>query len=303
MVVLIGEALVDLIDGKAYAGGCQFNASLSARRLGVPVTLLDHISTDAYGVQIAGRLEKEGIVVPEAFLHDPRPTMYSKVVLDAKGQATYVFKTEGTATLGYDAKELEAALDGLKGVEAILIGSVAIMLPPVSLAITKAVKAYKKKHPEVTIFLDPNVRPSLIHDQNAYRSWMKDVIRMADMIKMSDEDLAYLMGTGSYEGDLKALHELNPCELVITRGSKGSEWHRGEKVFKAPAGKIKIVDTVGAGDTFNGALLRSLHVLGKKASAYTDEECEEALSIAARAADINCTRRGCDPPTAKELGL
>lgn len=302
MVVCIGEALVDLIDGVAYPGGCPFNASLAASRLGVPVLLLDRISRDEYGKKISEKLVADSIQVPPSYKDDPRPTMYSKVVLDERGQAKYLFKTEGTATLGLDADSLLEELEKAEGVEAILIGSVAIMLEPAASAIKRAVTEYKKHHPQVTVFLDPNVRPTLITDKNAYRKWMRGIIALADMIKMSDEDLAFLMDM-PFEKGVREIRKINPCELVITRGAKGSEWHRLDKVFKAPAADVKIIDTVGAGDTFNGALLRGIHALGKPAGDFTDAECQETLILAAHAADINCTRRGCDPPTAKELGL
>jgi fructokinase len=226
--------------------------------------------------------------------------MYSEVILDASGQARYRFRTERTATLGLDAKSLEDELEKEENVEAILFGSVSLMLEPAASSIFRAVSEYKKKHPRVTIFLDPNIRSSLITEFNKYRVWMKDVVKLADIVKMSDEDLLLLTGK-PYDQGVREFKTINQCDLIITRGAKGSEWHRGRKVFKAQAANIRIVDTIGAGDTFNGVLLWGLHSLGRLPKKFTDDECKELLGIAAHAADIDCTRRGCNPPTKEEL--
>jgi fructokinase len=292
-----------IIKDKAYPGGCPLNSAMAASRLGAPTMLLDRISNDKYGMEIVNKLNEDNISVPHDFLANSRPTMYSKVTLDAHGQAQYLFETQGTATLGLDAKSLEKALESSAKIDAILIGSVSMLLEPAASAILKAMTEYKKSHSQVTILYDPNIRLSLISDPQTCKSRILNNMKIADIIKLSDEDLSFLMND-STDNAISSLLSFYSCEIILTRGAKGAEWYRRNgKVLSSKANDINVVDTVGAGDTFNGALLYSIYYRNKQIASFTNKECQYTLDLATHAADLNCTRRGCNPPSAEELGL
>ena len=301
MIVCIGEVLVDIIQGVSFPGGSVFNTALAARRLGAPVVFLDNISEDIYGKQIMAALANDGIIVPDSFCRDSRPTMYSKVTFDAKGQASYEFKTEGTATINLNHKQISYELNKIDNISIIQIGSVGITLEPSASAILNAINDYCEKNPDVILFVDPNFRPTLIEDKKSYCEALKKILIKADIVKLSDEDLKYLMFTESFDEAVKEFASLRKSDFIVTLGANGAQWYRKDNVISVSGSKIVVCDTIGAGDTFNGALLYFIEHKAKSPVAFTDEECQEALLFASHAAEINCTRQGCNPPRLEEL--
>ena len=133
---------------------------------------------------------------------------------------------------------------------------------------------------------------------------------LAHVVKVSDEDLAWLCPGEDVTEIARAWVELGPGLVVVTLGSEGALAVRPgvRDVVRRPTPAIALVDTVGAGDTFTAGLLHALHrhdALGAdplaRLAALTDEALGEVLVRAARAAALNCTREGCDPPTRDEL--
>jgi fructokinase len=154
------------------------------------------------------------------------------------------------------------------------------------------------------IVLDPNVRPALIADRNDYLRKIKRWIGLADIVKVSTQDLAWLEPELSYAALAKAWLELGPSIVIITDGENGAILHRKSKdPMHVPAPKVKVVDTVGAGDTFTGSLMVALlkRKLNQHLAAVAEEVWLEILRFAVAAAAYNCTRAGANPPTSKEL--
>ena len=157
-----------------------------------------------------------------------------------------------------------------------------------------------------TISFDPNCRPNLVKDKPAYLARMAELAGHADLIKMSDVDFAYLFGGESYEQRAKALLQQGTSLVVITRGNNGAmAWHAGAAQIEVAAPKVEVADTIGAGDSFQAALLFALHKQGRIArQALKDinaDELRHALSFAASCAGLTCTRPGADPPWSHEV--
>jgi fructokinase len=159
--------------------------------------------------------------------------------------------------------------------------------------------------PTSTICFDPNCRPNLVSDKAAYLESMQAFAESADIVRMSDVDFQYLHGDEAYGARAEALFARGVTLLVVTRGTDGAEaWHRKAGFVKAEAPRVDVVDTIGAGDSFQAALLAALHRQDRLArptlGELTADELGRALSFACRCAAITCTRRGADPPRSNE---
>jgi fructokinase len=157
-----------------------------------------------------------------------------------------------------------------------------------------------------TISFDPNCRPDLVRDKAGYVARMAEFAAVADIIRMSDVDFDYLYGDDDYAGRAKSMIAAGASLVVVTRGAKGVQaWHRGAGAVAAEAPKVTVVDTVGAGDSFQAALLYALHALGRierdALKATSAAELHRALSFASICAAITCGRAGADPPRHAEL--
>lgn len=157
-----------------------------------------------------------------------------------------------------------------------------------------------------TISLDPNCRPNLVTDKTAYLSRMSAFIDSADIVRMSDVDFSYLYGDEDYAAKAEQLLGRGCSLFVITRGIKGAQaWHPAAGAVEVAAPAVKVEDTIGAGDSFQAALLYSLHRLGRLGrSALKDISADElryALSFASNCAALTCTRIGANPPRINEV--
>jgi fructokinase len=159
---------------------------------------------------------------------------------------------------------------------------------------------------KVTISLDPNCRPNLVTDKESYRARMATFCRKADIVKMSDVDFAYLFGDEPHANRAATLLSEGTSLVVITRGNNGAcAWHREAGMIEASSPVVTVVDTIGAGDSFQAALLAALHRLNRlerqRLREITAAELSRALSFACKCAAFTCTRAGADPPRSREL--
>ena len=157
-----------------------------------------------------------------------------------------------------------------------------------------------------TISFDPNCRPNLVKNKPAYLARMAEFAGQADLIKMSDVDFAYLFGEEQYQQSANALLGQGTSLVVITRGNNGAiAWHAGAGQIEVQAPKVEIADTIGAGDSFQAALLFALHKQGRISRQQLKDigadELRRALSFAAKCAGMTCTRPGADPPWSHEV--
>ncbi len=311
MLTVIGEALIDEVvrPGRGpvpHVGGSPLNVAVGLARLGHPVQFLGRFGTDAYGGMVAAHLKDNGVLVPVA--PDALPTSVARAVLGPDGAASYEFALDWV--LPAVANQPDGAPNFTLSATTLLhTGSIAAMLAPGAGQVFSAVTA---AHPSATISYDPNARPSIIKDVRHAREQAEKFVRLSDVVKASDEDLEWLYpGTDPKDAARKWLAmggTEGPAIVVVTRGGDGP-WAvcaAGEAVCAVPPAKV--VDTVGAGDSFMAALLaalvdRELDGAQRRDAlrAITREKLGELIRYAARAAAITVSRPGANPPTRSEL--
>jgi len=298
-VLVVGEALVDVVvrpdGGRAeHPGGSPANVALGLARLDRPTRLLTRIGRDARGEAVRSHLEGSGVrLAPGSVV--PGPTSTAVATLDAAGAAVYDF------TLDWD---LPADVD-LGDAVALHTGSIAAFLPPGGDAV---VRLLERAAGRVTVSYDPNARPRLMGDAGAARRRVERIVALCDVVKVSDEDLAWL-APGADPGDVaRAWLALGPALVAVTRGGEGSFAVTAAGRVDVPAPSVTVIDTVGAGDSFTAGLLDHLAGAGllgaerRGALRQAGPDVVRAmLAHAARIAAITCSRAGANPPTRAEL--
>ena len=307
MIICCGEALIDMLPRRStldepafspYSGGAVFNTAVALGRLGVPVEFFSGLSSDLFGEQLRETLAASRVGSRYANV-STRPTTLAFVKL-VNGHASYVFYDEGTAGRMLSDTDLPV-FEG--NVDALLFGAISLIPEPCGHAYESLMR--REAGRRVTM-LDPNIRPAFIPDRESHLARMRRMIALADIVKLSDEDLAWFGETGSSEDIVHAWLDLGPKFIVITRGSEAAVGYtKNHKVTVMPK-LVSVVDTVGAGDTFNAGLLASLFEQGALAkdriSRLTREQIEAALALGSAAAAVTVSRPGANPPWRLELG-
>ncbi|KQZ94143.1 carbohydrate kinase [Mesorhizobium sp. Root157] len=306
MILCCGEALIDMLPRKTtageaafapYAGGAVFNTAIALGRLGAPVGFFSGLSSDLFGIQLKKALGESKVDCSYAHT-SPRPTTLAFVHLD-DGHATYVFYDEGTA-----GRMLRVAdLPKLGGeVEAMLFGAISLISEPAGGAYEEFMR---REHQSHVTMLDPNIRPGFIPDREKHLQRIRAMMAMADIVKVSDEDLDWFGESGSREEVIRTWLSRGPRLVVVTHGGEGAVGYTKDGSVAVVPGKVKVVDTVGAGDTFNGGVLASLHEQGLLTKAavtnLSGEAIHKALSLGAKAAAVTVSRAGANPPWRHEL--
>ena len=308
MILCCGEALIDMLprtttlgeDAYApYAGGAIFNTAIALGRLGVPTGFFTGLSDDMMGDILRKTLGESGVDYSYcATLSRPTTVAFVKLV---DGHATYAFYDEGTAGRMITEAELPALGADC---EAIHFGAISLIPEPCGSTYEALLK---REHETRVISLDPNIRPGFIKDKDAHMARIRRMAGMADIVKFSDEDLAWF----GLEGDEDALarHWLHHGAklVVVTRGAEGAVGYTADHKVTVPSERVSVVDTVGAGDTFDAGVLASLkmqNLLTKQQVAkLTENQIAQVLALGAKAAAVTVSRAGANPPWAKEIGL
>jgi fructokinase len=295
-VEVIGEALVDLVwphgarTLSAHAGGSPANVALGLRRLDRPVTLLTSWGEDAPGALVAEHLSASGLRVRRAPDASGR-TMVALAHLDPRtGAAAYDFLT------AWDPVEFPLE----PGTTLLHTGSLAIVVEPGAGRVAETCAAFRGE-PGRAVSIDLNVRPAVQPDRDVYRAAAERIVRAADVVKASDEDLAWLWPDVAPEAAARALLELGPRLVVVTRGDAGALALTGALRAEVPAPRVTVVDTIGAGDAFQSALLDGLF---DAAGVRLPESADELTALLRRcvvAGALACTRPGAQPPTRAQL--
>lgn len=306
MILCCGEALIDMLPRRStageptfapYAGGALFNTAIALGRLGAPVEFFSGLSTDLFGQQIARVLAESKVGARYAHF-SARPTTLAFVDLK-DGHASYVFYDEETAGRMLSPEDLpELAGD----VDALLFGAISLIPEPCG-STYEALMA--REHKRRVIMLDPNIRPGFIPDRARHADRIRRMMAMADIVKLSDEDLAWFGEEGAPEQVIRHWLEHGPKLIVLTQGGKGAIGYTRNHTVAVTPRKVEVVDTVGAGDTFNAGILASLHeqgLLTKTALANLSRGAiETALDLGARAAAVTVSRAGANPPWRHEI--
>ncbi len=307
MVTVIGEALVDLVgagDRKtfvAHCGGSPLNVAVGLARLGRPTALMARLGADAFGRQLYEYAAGNGIDMSAA-VNAEEPTTLAVVTLDEQARATYDFWIDGTA----DWQWTSAELDRLPGGTAILhTGSLASWTEPGHSAIA-ALTARLRAEGEVLLSYDPNVRPRLLGSPQRGRDLVESSVRLAHVVKASDEDIAWLYPDLDGPGVAARWLGLGAELVVITAGPDGASAYRGERARHRPGRVISLVDTVGAGDAFMSGLIDALDrrdIDAPKTLSVLDDDAvlDAILDDAILVAALTCEQAGANPPTRAQL--
>jgi fructokinase len=306
MVVTFGEALVDMIetpDGRfaAALGGAVCNFTIAAARQRMDATYLNPLSEDSFGQGFARMLARDGVRLGSP-ARSARPTSLAIVTLDADGSPSYVFHREGVADRDIRPAQARAALPA--GMRLFHTGGLALVPGDIdaTLEIIQAAAAAG-----ALISVDANVRPLVCSDLAAYAAGVQRALALADLIKVSEEDLLHLGYAGMAPlAAARLLQETLDVKLIaLTLGAQGAVLlsRRACAAVGAPEG-IRVVDTVGCGDSFLAGLVASLASAGKLSAAALAEAdaatLEQAARYAVASASINAMREGCNPATASE---
>ncbi|MCX7559235.1 carbohydrate kinase [Sulfitobacter sp. F26204] len=307
MILCCGEALIDMIpvpqpDGSTafapHAGGAIFNTAIALGRLGVPVGMISGISRDAFGQRLVASLAENNVSTDHLVRSDLLTTL--AIVHLRDGHATYAFYDEGSAGRMITPDDMPPIP---AGTSALYFGGISLVSLPAADSYADLCQVASKRFP---IMLDPNIRPSFITDAPAYRARLDRMLANCDIVKVSDEDLAWMTGgAGGLEAQAAVLQAKGARFVIITRGAEGAMVLADGKVAHAAAQKAVVVDTVGAGDTFNAGFLAHLQRNGALDKAALEkmsaDDLAEALAFGARVAAVTVSRAGANPPWANEL--
>lgn len=311
MYLVCGEALFDFfsendvnaqaskVNYKAIAGGSPFNVAVGLRRLGIDVALFAGLSSDYLGRRLQQVLQEEG-VRPDYLQDFDAPTTLAMVAVGADGSPHYSFRGEGCADrqlLPGHLPELGAEVRGLH------IGSFSLVVQPIADTLLALVRRESGKR---LISLDPNVRLNPQPNIELWRERINTLVEHADLIKVSDEDLHLLYPERDPQSVIHGWLE-HRCQLVfLTRGGQGATvFSRRHGSWSAPACAVVMADTVGAGDTFQAALIAWLteqqldSVEGLQR--LSREQIDAMLTFAVSAAALTCGKTGPDLPYRHQL--
>lgn len=320
MIVVIGEALIDLIEDKtesghykAVVGGANANVAIALARAGAKQQLLARISDDAFGQKIRSRLVENNVGLDYA-VSAKEPTSVAIASIGESGGASYSFYVENTADWNWTAQELPSieTMNSL-GATALQFGCLTMAMPPGN-AIIEAWAREFFDNALLTISHDVNVRPALGFDSEKERERVERVNSISHIIKASDDDINWLYGLAEGSNhDQIAWDWIKDTERVVfvTRGGDGVSIYRKEGVrIDVESRKVSVQDTVGAGDTFCAntlAQLQKLEALGQNSfdllAGVSNEQLIEIAKVSGIAASMACEKTGAEPPTYSELAF
>jgi len=317
LILCTGEAVIDMFQKKSsdlgsvflpLPGGCSYNTSIAAGALSAPVAFFGRISKNFFGDLQVQRLRDYNVKDDLILRCDQNPIL---ALIKTEGLKTqYAFYDEGTADRLLSANELPSLPPETT---CIMFGSVSMCMEPIASTIetfiTNTIRRQTKTQP--VIVFDPNIRPFMIKDRNDYIKRFDKWISFCDIVKISSEDSEYIFPDASAEAALRKMIDHGVKLAVITLGPDGAAamLRRDDGTeIKISVDGVKIpqlADTVGAGDTFLGALLAWLELRGKMSRNavmnFDTESLQQALSFANKAAALVCTRYGAQPPALNEI--
>jgi fructokinase len=298
-VLVVGEALIDVVPDAGgqpqdYPGGSPANVAITLGRLEREVRLVTLLGDDPRGTLIKEWLQASNVTVLAQPTGSGR-TSTAAVTLDETGAASYVFDLDWDLTAVPDHE-----------CDVIHVGSIATVLDPGADTVLDAVRA---RRGSAVVSLDPNARPAITPDRTGPVARVEELVALADVVKVSDEDLLWLHPEHDPVHTATRWASQGPGLVVVTRGGEGAVAVRpGGATLEVPGVPVTVADTVGAGDTFSGVLIDALLQLGvhgpggrEVLRALSDRDVLVAVTTAAIGAAINVSRPGADPPSRAEL--
>jgi fructokinase len=299
LILVGGEALYDLVpvgdeELRSHPGGGPFNTARAIARLGAPVAYLGRLSTDRFGTTLRRMLADDGVLL-DAVVQTDDPTTLALAEVDRDGSAVYRFYERATSAPGLTPQAALAALPA--GVGLLHVGTLGF--EPLSAALEAVVDELAGR---ALVVIDPNVRPARLGDPDAYRARLDRIIARSDVVKASEDDLAWMDPERDARAAARALLDRGPTAILLTRGAAGAlvVGAGGEVDVSAPP--VKVVDTIGAGDAFGGAFLAWWRSRDLPRDRLADlGTVVEATRFATLVAAVTCERPGASPPRLSEL--
>lgn len=312
-IITLGELLIDMTqDGTdeqgngrftAYPGGAPANVAVAAARLGADTGFIGKVGDDSFGRSLAETLRKEGVNTDGLFVSDSVPTTMAIVSVDASGEREFSFYRNPGADTQLTTEEAVSVIEN--DLPLILhAGSLSMTTSPSREACEEALRFAKERG--VIISYDPNYRAALWDTEENAVAMMKKLLPLADILKVSDEEMLMLTGTEDFEEGSLVLSGYGPRLVLVTLGSQGVFVRYGEYAEVVPGFRVKVADTNGAGDTFLGAMLAQIAARGEGADllcGLNAETLRDYLTYANKAASLTCSRHGAIPamPTVEEM--
>ncbi len=316
MIICVGESLIDFVpisdpatggesgaatlpEYRPVAGGCPYNCAISAARLGAKVAFVGTISTDFFGDQLLSRLEANKVDISMIHRVD-HPTTLAFVKKSRSGSARYAFYTISAADRAFSVEHLP---DPVPERAIVQIGSISLIADPEGSTILGLAERERGRR---IIAFDPNIRDTLIADEEDYRRRVDRALAATTVLKTSDEDLEWIYPGVSVVQAVRNVRDKGVELVVVTRGADGSTAYSATQEVTVPALDVEVSDTIGAGDSFLAALLVWLDEAGVvepgAVGALSDDDLREVLEFASRVSAVTCTRVGAEPPYRSELG-
>lgn len=308
MIVCCGEALIDMIPSNlsngetAYIpkiGGAVLNTSICLGRLGADVSFLGSVSQDLFGTEILDELKKSKVNTSLCINTKENTTLaFAKI---ANGATTYSIFDENSSNKNIKLKNISL---NDKNIDTIYVGGISLMSEPNGTEIENFIN---KESPSKIVFFDPNIRPNFIENRERYLRRFENILSQSDIIKISDEDLEWLYPDISIDTLYEKWLELGLSLVVLTKGSQGATIKTKNHDVFSKSMKVEVVDTIGAGDIFNGALLFSVaqseHFTKHDLKNIDKNSLLKSLDFANKIAGISVGRIGANPPFYSELDL
>lgn len=283
-VLVIGEALVDVVARgssapESHPGGSPLNVAVGLARLGIPTTLHSSFGADAHGRAIAEHLAASGVAVTA-----------TTIGAEATSVAAATIGPDGAAAYDFRITWAPAPVDS-RGFDLVHAGSIGAAFEPGAARVEEALGAATG-----LVSFDPNIRPALMPDRVVARARVERFVALADVVKASDEDVAWLYPEETVDAVLARWRALGPQLVVVTRGGDGADALTPTGPLHADVPPTRVADTIGAGDSFMAGLLADLLRNG-----FGDPAA--SLAFAARCAAITVSRAGANPPWSDELEI
>lgn len=305
MILCCGEALIDMlpreIDGSEQGflpipGGAVLNTAIALGRLGEKTGFLTSLSQDMFGDQLVEFLHASKVDTKLCIrLENPTTLAFVKLI---NGQAQYSFFDENSALRNLAVSSLPKLPNA---VSTLHFGAISLIPEPCG----TAYETLMANNQDKVLSIDPNIRTSFIKNPDEHRARIDRMIAMADIVKVSDEDLLWIAEGKSFESVTTSWLEGKTSLVLLTEGDKGTTAYTQRDLIHVPAKNTKVVDTIGAGDTFNAGLLAGLReseFLSKQAlKTIHAEQLKPTLELASKVAAFTVSQVGANPPWRSEL--
>ncbi len=307
MIGVCGEALIDFTPVEADSevsytprpGGSPCNVAIGLARLGKRAAFIGKISSDRFGDMLHTNLQMNGVDLNWT-VRGGEPTALAFVIPDGDGGHEFAFYGEKTAEQSISNSDLPDSFPN--DVIALHFGSYSLML---GAGAGTYEQLMRRECGRRVISLDPNVRPALFPERKLYRERTEELVRLATIVKASEDDLSWLYPNERVVNVAARWREMGPSLIVVTLGASGAIGMSGDAIVSSPGVRADIADTVGAGDAFMSAVLARLEDRGllhtEAIAVLTEDEIADVLAYANTAAAITCTRHGADPPTRRQI--